>query len=152
GMARSERDDMHITQSGTVMGTPTYMAPEQARGETVGAGADLFSLGCVLYRLCAGRLPFQGTSVMAVLTALASEPPRPPRELNAPFPLALASLVMRLLAKAPEDRPASALAVVEAIKMIERESIMERQKTALLESTWSAGEAVAQEQPQPHSP
>ena len=70
GMARSERDDVQITHSGTVVGTPAYMAPEQARGEAVGAGSDLFSLGCVLYRLCTGRLPFEGETIMAVLSAL----------------------------------------------------------------------------------
>jgi serine/threonine protein kinase len=152
GMARSERDDMHISQSGTVMGTPTYMAPEQARGATVGAGADLFSLGCVLYRLCAGRLPFQGASIMAVLTALSSETPRPPRELNTEVPPALDTLVMRLLAKRPEERPASAQAVVEDIKTIERELLAERRKAALLESAWSVDEAVSQEQRPANSP
>ena len=59
GMACSQRDDVQITHSGTVVGTP-YMAPEQARGETVSAGSDLFSLGCVLYRLSTGRLPSRG--------------------------------------------------------------------------------------------
>jgi hypothetical protein len=141
GMARSERDDVQITQSGTVMGTPMYMAPEQARGETVGAGADLFSLGCVLYRLCAGRLPFQGPSIMAVLTALSSETPRPPQELNAEVPPALDTLVMRLLAKKPEDRPASAQAVVEVITRMERELLTGRRKAALRESAWSVDEA-----------
>jgi serine/threonine protein kinase len=152
GMARSERDDMHITQCGTVMGTPTYMAPEQARGETVGAGADLFSMGCVLYRLCAGRLPFQGASILAVLTALSSETPRPPQELNAEVPSALNTLVMRLLAKKPEDRPASAQAVVEAIKSIERELLKERRRATLLESACSMDEAVSQEQLRANSP
>ena len=69
GMARSEREDVEITRSGAVMGTPAYMAPEQARGEPAGASSDLFSLGCVLYRLCTRRLPFEGESVIAVLTS-----------------------------------------------------------------------------------
>ena len=76
GMARSQRDDVQITHSGTVVGTPAYMAPEQALGETVSAGSDLFSLGCVLYRLCTGRLPFEGETILAVLSALASDTPR----------------------------------------------------------------------------
>ncbi len=56
GMARSDRDEVQITHVGTVMGTPAYMSPEQARGEIVGASSDRFSLGCVLYRLCSGCL------------------------------------------------------------------------------------------------
>jgi serine/threonine protein kinase len=144
GMARSEHDDMHITQSGTVMGTPAYLAPEQARGEPVGPGADLFSLGCVLYHLSAGRLPFPGASIMAVLAALSSETPRPTRELNAEVPSALDSLIMQLLAKRPEDRPASAQAVVEALKTIERELLEERRRAAVLESEWPVNELVAQ--------
>jgi serine/threonine protein kinase/regulation of enolase protein 1 (concanavalin A-like superfamily) len=144
GMARSERDDVHITQSGTVMGTPTYMAPEQARGEPVGPGADLFSLGCVLYRLSTGRLPFPGASIMAVLTALSSETPRRPRELNPEVPSALDRLIMQLLAKQPENRPASAQTVVEALKTIERELLEERRRVAVVDSEGSVSELVAE--------
>ena len=116
GMARSQREDVEITRSGVVMGTPAYMAPEQARGEPVGAGSDLFSLGCVMYRLCTCRLPFEGESVMAVLTALSTTTPRPPREWRAELPPALDDLVLRLLAKDPADRPESAEVVVKEIE------------------------------------
>ena len=83
GMARSERDDVHITHAGTVMGTPAYMAPEQARGDTAGAGSDLFSLGCVLYRLSAGRLPFEGggRSWPCSSAAASDSPPAHSREI-----------------------------------------------------------------------
>ncbi len=130
GMARSQREDVQITRSGTVMGTPAYMAPEQARGEPVGAGSDLFSLGCVMYRLCAGRLPFDGESIMAVLTALATTTPRRPRDWHAELPPALDELVMRLLAKDPANRPESA-EVVKEIRAIERELHAARQKAEL---------------------
>ncbi len=60
GMARSEREVALITSPGAVMGTPVFMAPEQTRGEPAGTSSDLFSLGCVLYRLCTRRLPFEG--------------------------------------------------------------------------------------------
>ena len=71
---------MQITSPGTTVGSPAYMAPEQARGERGDAACDLFSLGCVLYLLCTRRLPFPGTSIMAVLTSLATDTPPPPRE------------------------------------------------------------------------
>src|SRR5439155_1574681 len=83
GLARAEADDVHLTQSGAVVGTPAYMAPEQARGDRhVDARADLFSLGCILYRLCAGDIPFKANTTMGVLMALAMHDPTPPRQLD----------------------------------------------------------------------
>ena len=77
GLARAAADDTHLTQSGAIVGTPAYMAPEQAQGEPVDLRCDLFSLGCVLYRLCTGELPFKGTSTMSILLALAQDTPKP---------------------------------------------------------------------------
>ena len=126
GMARSERDDVGATRTGAVMGTPAYMAPEQARGEPAGAGSDLFSLGCVLYRLCTLRLPFEGDSVIAVLKSIWTETPPAPRDLNDSIPASLSVLVMRLLHKMPEARPVSAEAVCKELRNIERELLAER--------------------------
>ena len=131
GMARSQREDVEITRSGTVMGTPAYMSPEQARGELAGAGSDLFSLGCVMYRLCTGRLPFEGESVIAVLTALSTNVPRRPRDWHSELPPALDELVMRLLAKDPADRPESAEVVCKEIRTIEQELHAKRHKSEL---------------------
>ena len=58
------------------------MSPEQARGEAAGVGSDLFSLGCVIYRLCAGRSPFEGSTILGILSALASDSPRPLRNID----------------------------------------------------------------------
>ena len=127
GMARSQREDIEITQTGAVMGTPAYMAPEQARGEPAGARADLFGLGCILYRLCTLRLPFEGDSVMAVLTSIWTQTPPAPRDLNDRIPARLNHLILRLLHKTPEARPVSAEAVVKELKSIERELLAERQ-------------------------
>jgi serine/threonine protein kinase/regulation of enolase protein 1 (concanavalin A-like superfamily) len=131
GMARSEREDVEITRTGVVMGTPAYMAPEQARGEPAGAGSDLFSLGCVLYRLCTLRLPFEGESVIAVLTSISTETPPAPRDLNDTIPTSLSDLIMRLLHKMPEARPVSAEVVVKELRSIERELLADRQKAEL---------------------
>src|SRR5262249_26768937 len=78
--------EAHLTQSGAVVGTPAYMAPEQARGEPVDARADLFSLGCVLYQMLTGRQPFSGPDVMAALTRLAVETPAEPHPLDPECP------------------------------------------------------------------
>jgi serine/threonine protein kinase len=134
GLARAVADDAHLTQSGTVTGTPAYMAPEQAQGQQVDARSDLFSLGCVLYRLCTGEVPFRGANTMATLLAVVQTQPKPPRELDPDTPPALSELVMRLLAKDPAKRPSSADAVIEAIESIGRE------RTDVLSPTGISGE------------
>jgi serine/threonine protein kinase len=96
------------------------MSPEQARGDKVDARSDLFSLGCVLYRLCTGVMPFAGDTTMALLMALALDHPKAVRELNPDMPIALSDLVARLLEKEPAKRPQSAREVVQAIQAISR--------------------------------
>jgi eukaryotic-like serine/threonine-protein kinase len=119
GLVCAATDDVRLTHAGAVLGTPAYMAPEQARAEKVDARSDLFSLGCVLYRLCSGALPFSGDTTMSLLTALAIDRPKPPRDLNAQVPVELSDLVMSLLEKDPARRPASAQEVVRAIRRLE---------------------------------
>jgi formylglycine-generating enzyme required for sulfatase activity/serine/threonine protein kinase len=123
GLARPTNAETHLTQEGMVLGSPAYMSPEQAFGHNVDERCDLFSLGCVLYWLCAGRLPFTGKDATSMLLAITSAEPTPLREVNEEVPRSLAELVHQLLAKKPEDRPPSAQAVVDRIKEIEREWI-----------------------------
>jgi serine/threonine protein kinase len=118
GLARAFGGDVHLTQSGVIVGTPAYMAPEQAQGGAVDPRTDLFSLGCVLYRLCTGRVPFQGATTMATLRALELEQPQPPHRLNPQIPRALSDLILKLLAKRPDDRCTSARTVVETLEAI----------------------------------
>ncbi|HEV3021961.1 MAG TPA: serine/threonine-protein kinase, partial [Pirellulales bacterium] len=118
GLAHFVENEARMTQTGLVLGTPSYMSPEQARGELAGSPADLFSLGAVLYRMTTGQEPFGGANTLAVLTALAISPPTPPRELNAALPPAFSDLIVRLLAKRPDDRPASAEAVADQLRAI----------------------------------
>jgi serine/threonine protein kinase len=119
GLARVAGDDQRLTQTGMIVGTPEYMAPEQARGETLDTRCDLFSLGCVLYHLCTGQQPFHGKDTMSTLLALSRDHPMPPCLVNLEVPPGLSDLIEKLLAKKPADRPASARAVVEAIRAIE---------------------------------
>jgi serine/threonine protein kinase len=120
GLARGSGEDARFTQAGAVIGTPSYMAPEQANGQEVDGRCDLFGLGAVLYRASTGELPFAGKDTLTVLRELATKTPRPPQALVPSLPRAFSGLVMRLLAKDREDRPQSAREVVEAIDNIER--------------------------------
>jgi serine/threonine protein kinase len=119
GLAHFESGDVRLTQSGVVVGTPHYMSPEQAGGEQVDHRGDLFSLGCVLYRMTAGKLPFEGANLRSTLKAVMFEPPPPLATLAPDVPPALAALIERLLAKEPGDRPQSAAEVVEALAALE---------------------------------
>ena len=121
GLARAVADRTHLTQPGTLVGSPQYMSPEQARGERGDPRSDLFSLGCVLYRLCTGEPPFKGSDVLSVLSALALHQPEPPTASAPGTPHDLSDLVMRLLAKDPSARPASARSVAEEVRGMERE-------------------------------
>lgn len=152
GLARGGVEEVQITQSGAILGTPAYMAPEQARGETADSRSDLFSLGCVLYRLCTGKTPFEGPTIMSVLTALATQDPAPVAQLNRDIPEVLAGLVMRLLAKRPEDRPASAQAVLDELRAIEPRAAQESKESnapALTAKTSPALSAPPTPTPQP---
>ncbi len=123
GLARPTNEETHLTQEGMILGTPAYMSPEQARGQSIDARCDLFSLGCVLYRVCTGKLPFTGSDAMSMLLAITSDEPQPLEPIHAELPPAFKTLVMKLLAKKPEDRPASAKDVVQTIQSIERDWI-----------------------------
>jgi serine/threonine protein kinase len=119
GLARPVEDDIHLTQSGMVAGTPAYMAPEQATGDKIDHRSDLFSLGCLLYRMTTGRLPFTGPTSIAILRSLALDQPTTPRTLDVAVPAVLSDLILRLLAKNPEQRPQTAAEVAAALQAIE---------------------------------
>ena len=107
GLARAA-DDASLTRSGFLAGTPDYMSPEQARGESIDARSDLFSLGSVLYTMLTGHPPFRASSPMAVLNRISQDKPRPIIACNPQVPIWLSSFVDRLLSKFPDDRFASA--------------------------------------------
>jgi len=131
GLARALGDQTHLTQSGAIVGTPAYMAPEQASGKEVDARCDLFSLGGVLYRLATGRMPFKGADTMAILNALANDLPPEPASLNQAIPPELNDLIVRLLAKKADDRPGTAREVAEVLRALEHDA----QGTQLLEDS-----------------
>jgi hypothetical protein len=124
GLARAA-DDVRLTQSGAVAGTPLYMAPEQVRGETVDYRADLFSLGSVLYALCTGKPPFEAGNTLALLRKIADERPPSARAANPAVPRWLDAVIARLHAGDPGKRFGSAAEVV---------ALLERHLAGLLKS------------------
>jgi WD40 repeat protein len=115
GLARAV-DDASLTQSGVITGTPQYMSPEQARGETIDHRTDLFSLGSVLYAMCAGRPPFRASTTMGMLRLVSDETPRPIREINPEISERLAEIIAQLQAKDPAARFQSAAEVAAALE------------------------------------
>src|SRR5262249_7857135 len=103
GLARTV-DDPSLTRSGYIAGTPAFMSPEQANGHRVDHRSDLFSLGSVLYALCAGHPPFRAETTLAVMKRVCEEIPRPVRELNPDVPEWLQAVIAKLHAKNPADR------------------------------------------------
>jgi serine/threonine protein kinase len=118
GLARGDEAES-LTVPGAVMGTPSYMAPEQASGQSVDGRTDLFSLGCVLFELLTGQKAFAGSTVLSVLHALANHHPPEVRALVPTIPASLSDLTKQLLEKSPEHRPTSAIAVSAELRRIE---------------------------------
>ncbi len=103
------------TVSGTVLGTPLYMSPEQIQGKVVDPRSDLYSLAVILYEVCAGLPPFRAESLTGIMMQHLTEPPPAPNLLNPTLPAALTPVLMKSLAKAPTDRYPSATAMLAAV-------------------------------------
>ena len=114
GLARAV-DDAAMTNSGVIVGTPLYMAPEQAGNDTLDQRADLFSLGSILYAMCTGRPPFRAESSLAVLKRICEDTPRPLRDINPDIPEWLCAIIAKLHAKNPEERFQSAQEVADLL-------------------------------------
>ncbi|MGE7387655.1 protein kinase domain-containing protein [Streptomyces sp. NPDC004126] len=110
-----DTDTTRLTSTGSPIGSPAYMAPEQAMGGAVGPYTDLYALGVLLYELLSGGVPFAGTTALGVLHRHLYEPPAPVRPLRPEIPPELEAVLLRLLAKDPQDRPGSAQEVYEAL-------------------------------------
>ena len=108
GIARLAASSSGLTEAGMIVGTPDYMAPEQMLGEEVTERTDLYAMGVVLFECLTGRRPFDANTAMAMIAKVLREEPPDPASLNPEIPPAFARLVLRLLAKDPAQRPASA--------------------------------------------
>lgn len=104
GLVKSMHGDSQLTQAGAIIGSPLYMSPEQGRGLAVDHRSDIYSLGCTLFHMLAGRPPFNGPSPVGIITMHVTDRPPPLRDLNPAVPHDVARIVERMMAKKPEDR------------------------------------------------
>jgi len=120
GMAQRRRDESRLTASGSVLGTPAYMSPEQARGSRAhfDRRSDIYSMGAVMYELATGRQPFRAQNSIAVLRAILEEPLTPPSRIRKHLSRDLETVILRAMAKDPRDRYPNAEAMAVDLRRI----------------------------------
>jgi len=115
GLAKIIEGSIHLTTSGAIMGTPAYMSPEQGLGEKLDARTDIYSLGVILYEMAVGRVPYKAETPMAIIVKHINDPLPMPRTLNENLPEAIERVILKSLAKKPEDRFGTAGEMVKAL-------------------------------------
>ncbi len=134
GLAKSVHPDPNLsfTTPGTVLGTPNYMSPEQARGDSATVQSDVYSLGAVLYHLLTGRPPFQGKTPVDLIRRIAEDDPVPPRQRNQKIHRDIETITLKALAKDPRQRYASAMAMAEDLtRYVNGEAILARPESGV---------------------
>ncbi len=116
GLARIVESSVNLTASGSLVGTPAYMSPEQGSGQKVDARSDIYALGVILYELVTGRVPYKAETPVAVIFKHIQDPLPSARELNPELPEAIERIILKALSKSPEDRYQTAGDMVHAIQ------------------------------------
>jgi WD40 repeat protein/serine/threonine protein kinase len=138
GLAKRIESDLNLTGTGQVLGTPSYMPPEQAAGNTeeIGPLSDVYSLGAVLYCLLTGRPPFQSASLMVTLQQVIHDDPVPPRQVNSAVPRDLETACLKCLEKDPARRYASARELADDLRRFRDGETLIARPTGQLERAW----------------
>ncbi|MFO0890676.1 MAG: serine/threonine-protein kinase [Isosphaeraceae bacterium] len=142
GLARRAAGESSLTVSGAVMGTPSYMAPEQASGhrESIGPGTDVYGLGAILYELLTGQPPFRASSMMETVVQVLERDPVPPRERAPGLPRELETICLKCLEKLPEDRYATPLELAEDLERFLHGEVVEATGTFQRLRRWTRRE------------
>ncbi|HSD54701.1 MAG TPA: serine/threonine-protein kinase [Burkholderiales bacterium] len=148
GIARVESSN--LTQAGMVLGTPSYMSPEQFMGQTVDGRSDLFSAGVILYQLLTGEKPFTG-SVTTIMHKVLQEEPLPPSKLNVQVPRAFDAVIRKALAKRPDERYQTARELADAIRQAAAATTASAAEPTMinLDATVKPGQATVVQRPAP---
>jgi serine/threonine protein kinase len=115
GIAKTLNSGEHLTMTGSLLGTPSYMSPEQARGGEIDGRSDLFSVGCVLYEMLAGQKAFRGESITALIFKIITEEPPPIHALDPSIPDEMVRIISKALSKSPEARFQSGREMADAL-------------------------------------
>jgi WD40 repeat protein/serine/threonine protein kinase len=138
GLAKLLESDAGQTRTGDVMGTPRYMAPEQAAGRNkdVGPATDVYALGVLLYEMLTGRPPFQGATVLETLDQVRSQDPVPPRQLQPRLAPDLQTICLKCLRKEPEKRYAGAAALADDLRRWQAGEPIQARRVGAVEHGW----------------